>query len=245
MKNEAVKNFFRVFKCPVCREPIELGTEELHAMCRICRTKWTVEKGRPCIQCGLGASECRCMPEHMSKAKVDDLIKLCFYDPESGSAADRFVLYMKDYRDMRVFDFAVSEMYSNLDKYFAEKSLDPHELVFTYAPRSRATRDRRGFDQAEILSRRIARRFGAVFMKTVSRKYFSRRQKGLDADARLENAKNSFCTKRDLSLKGKIVVLIDDVVTTGSSLSACARLIRRAGATQIVCAAIAYTDIRR
>ncbi len=245
MKNITVKNFFRVLKCPICREPLEFGNEDDGVMCRICRAKWEVEKGKLCVQCGLPAANCRCMPELMSKAKVEDLLKLCFYETESGSAADRFILYMKDNRDTRVFDFAVGELWGLLNRYFDENSIDSSNVVFTYAPRSRLTLDQKGFDQAEILARKLSKRFGASFMRTISRKYFSRRQKGLDSAARLQNSKNSFGIKKDVKLTGRTVVLIDDVVTTAASLSVCAKMLRAAGARSIICASIALTDSRR
>ncbi len=245
MKNVTVKNFFRVFKCPICREPLMLGDEGNGVMCRVCQSKWLIEKGKLCAKCSLPASECRCMPEMMSKAKVNDLIKLCFYDTESGAAADRFVLYMKDYRDHRVFNFAADELSALLSKYFEKNELLPSNIVFTYAPRSRMARDRHGFDQAEMLARRMSKRFGAVFVHTISRKCFSRRQKGLDSSERLANSKKSFRIKRGVRLTRKIVVLIDDIVTTGASLSVCAKLLRSAGAANVICASIASTNFQK
>ena len=244
MKALTVKNFFRVFKCPICREPIRLGDEGEGVFCSTCRAKWEIDKRKLCSKCGLSADLCRCMPELIKKSGAEALIKLCFYDSDSGSPADRLILYLKDYRDKRVSDLTAREISALLHKYFEQNGIEPSAAVFTYAPRSISALEKKGFDQAKILSFGCAKLLGASFAVIVKRKRFSRSQKGLDSAGRVKNARGAYFINRNVRLDGKTVVLIDDVVTTGASLLAVSELLKGAGAGQLICASIALTETK-
>ena len=68
-------------------------------------------------------------------------------------------------------------------------------------------------------------------------------QKLLTAKQRRENVRNAFALKKSADVKGKCVLLIDDVCTTGSTLSACAELLRKAGAREVFGAVFARTRV--
>ena len=89
INKNTVLNFFFPQKCPVCRTIIKLG-EEGSVMCPVCRLKWGYEKEKLCTECSLPAYLCTCMPKRMSTAGALDLLKLCFYDSNSGSAGLEF-----------------------------------------------------------------------------------------------------------------------------------------------------------
>lgn len=106
-------------------------------------------------------------------------------------------------------------------------------------PLHRARLRSRGYDQALELARPLARvlripMFDGVLMRSRATAPQSR----LDADARRRNLRGAFAVKPGASLPGH-VVLIDDVMTTGATLEAAAKVLRRAGAARIdawVCA---------
>ena len=78
-------------------------------------------------------------------------------------------------------------------------------------------------------------------MQVMTRKYFTKRQKGLGRKARQENAKKSFSLVKNIDLRGRTVILVDDVVTTGSSFADCTRLLISAGAARVICLCVAKT----
>jgi ComF family protein len=100
----------------------------------------------------------------------------------------------------------------------------------------------RGFNQAELLARQVARRWGVPVRNVVRRKRATTPQAGLTNAKRRANVRGVFKVKS--SLKGLRVLLVDDVMTTGASASACARALKRAGAAHVTLLALARTDRR-
>ena len=62
-----------------------------------------------------------------------------------------------------------------------------------------------------------------------------------DAAKRRANIAGAYRMRKGVDVKEKRVLLIDDIVTTGSTLSECARVLGKAGAEQVVCATVART----
>ena len=99
-------------------------------------------------------------------------------------------------------------------------------------------RQRHGFNQAAVLARAIGRVTGQPVAEVLRRDGGSRRQVGLERDARLANAPGAVsmrarAARRRPSIE-PFVVLVDDVYTTGATLDACARALRGAGAREVV-----------
>ncbi len=92
----------------------------------------------------------------------------------------------------------------------------------------------RGFNQALVLGRAMARREGVPCMGFVLRKTRpSEPQIHLNPEEREKNVRGSFAVADPPKVRGKRVLLIDDVMTTGSTVDECARELSKAGATQV------------
>jgi predicted amidophosphoribosyltransferase len=108
--------------------------------------------------------------------------------------------------------------------------------VVTWAPTSAARRHDRGFDQAEVIARQVARQLGLPCRRLL-RRHDGDPQTGHDRVQRL--AGPSFTAKP--ALAGRRVLLVDDVVTTGATLRSADDALRAAGAADVVRAAVAAT----
>ena len=108
----------------------------------------------------------------------------------------------------------------------------PADLV-TWVPLSRRRKRKRGFDQAERMARALARELGLPVRKLLEKGEDNGPQSHLEDDAaRRANVQGVYrLTGEDLS--GRCILLVDDVVTTGSTLGECARMLRAAGAEQV------------
>lgn len=108
-------------------------------------------------------------------------------------------------------------------------------------PSSRASIRKRGFATAELIGKTVSLRTGLPMVKALGANRDKKEQKGLTAKNRLINAQSAFFIKSGFDLSGKTVVLLDDVCTTGATLSACAKLLLDAGAKEVIAAVFAKT----
>jgi ComF family protein len=109
----------------------------------------------------------------------------------------------------------------------------------------------RGFNQAE----RLARHLGRPVLHALVRTQWTPPQATLHADARRGNVRDAFTLAPRLTASGRLrvranltgarVLLIDDVVTTGGTLSTCARVLHEAGALEVRAATAARTERTR
>jgi ComF family protein len=102
----------------------------------------------------------------------------------------------------------------------------------------------RGFNQSELLARAIARRYGMPISPVLRRVRATAVQAGLSHSARRANVEGAFRVRRGVSLEGRRVLLVDDVMTTGATASACARALKQAGARYVAVLTLARADRR-
>ncbi len=112
--------------------------------------------------------------------------------------------------------------------------------LITWVPLSRQRKKERGYDQAFLLASAAALELGEVAVETLRKERHTAAQSGLtEAAQRRANVLGAYTPVDPELVAGKRVLLIDDVVTTGSTLSECARTLRTMGAADVVCAALA------
>jgi ComF family protein len=93
---------------------------------------------------------------------------------------------------------------------------------------------KRGFNQSVILAREISKRFDIPLdFASLCREVFTPPQVGLNRKARATNVHGAFAVRRPERIAGRRILLVDDVYTTGSTLSECARVLIRAGAEAV------------
>jgi ComF family protein len=92
----------------------------------------------------------------------------------------------------------------------------------------------RGFNQAALLARRVARGLGVPLdVRALRRVRATRAQTDLSGAERRANVRGAFAVRDRANLAGRHVLLVDDVLTTGATISACARALLDAGATTV------------
>jgi ComF family protein len=102
------------------------------------------------------------------------------------------------------------------------------------------TRQReRGFNQARLLAELLSARISVPCKLVLERIRYTTTQTALDRTERMENLHNAFRLRKNANVRGLQVLLIDDVLTTGSTLSECARVLKRAGANCVYAATAA------
>lgn len=105
-----------------------------------------------------------------------------------------------------------------------------------------ANREReRGFNQATILARELAQLSGLPLDEhgVVRSHYTERHRSGMDAKARRRSVSGAFAVRHADLIAGKRVLLIDDVFTTGATVSTCAEVLKESGASEVFVLTIA------
>lgn len=90
----------------------------------------------------------------------------------------------------------------------------------------------RGFDHTKLLARQVGRITGAEVVNLLKRRT-NVRQLGSSRSQRLKQMEQEFYTDRSSMVEGKDILLVDDVVTTGATLSAAAKILKSAGAKRV------------
>ena len=112
--------------------------------------------------------------------------------------------------------------------------------VLTWVPVSRLRKLRRGYDQVELLARAVGRELELPPIPTLHKIRNNRPQSRLkDPAARKANVLGAYRMLDDVDVKGKRVLLLDDILTTGATAGECARVLLTAGASEVHCAALA------
>ncbi len=102
----------------------------------------------------------------------------------------------------------------------------------------------RGFNQSELLAGAVARRYGLQPANVLRRKRSTSAQAGLSNAKRRVNVAGAFLVRRKPEVESRKVLLIDDVMTTGATLAACAAALKRAGARSVSVLTLARVDRR-
>lgn len=119
--------------------------------------------------------------------------------------------------------------------------IEPDKMVVTYVPMHWRRRWRRGFNQAELMAKSLAKSRGWPMVPMIERAHWTPPQPSVIASQREANVKQSF-DLRDVDLDGWQVVVVDDIKTSGATLGTCCKLLKGAGARSIQVAVAAVAD---
>lgn len=98
----------------------------------------------------------------------------------------------------------------------------------------------RGYNQSAYLARTLAARLDRRCDEGVLRRVGKPdRQAGLDEEARRENVRGTFAVRHPERVRGRTLLVVDDVMTTGATLSECARTLQASGARRVWCVTLA------
>ncbi len=115
------------------------------------------------------------------------------------------------------------------DSRFAGQRFD----LLVPVPLHPARQRERGFNQAELLALELRRECGVPLGKVLQRTRYTTTQTQFDRSERMENLRGAFRLRRGCNVQDLRMLLVDDVLTTGSTLSECASVLKKAGALSV------------
>jgi ComF family protein len=194
-------------------------------------------------------SACRTPFPNRFPLDENGLCPLCRLGVRSFEAAYCFGCYEGVRKLIHIYKYGkVRTMVRPLGKLLARALArgERYDLV-TPVPLHWHRRCRHGFNQAELLARDIARRAGVRVAGTLRRVPSTTAPAGLSSTARRRHVAAAFACRGMLragALQGKRIWLIDDLMTTGSTAAACARVVKQAGAARVALLTVARVDRR-
>ena len=225
-------------RCPICGVTVEADN-------RFCQSCWIQLDflARPwCANCGL--------PFAFDRA-ADSLCGKCLVDPPMHDGVRAVVRYddQSSLIAMRLkygTRLGLAKLIAEHLQKFAPAS--PLNTIIIPVPLHHSRLWRRGFNQSVLIGRELARTTGiAMNYSLIFRSKATPPLRGLSGNQRQKVVNSAFALGTDarLSLTGKRVLLIDDVYTSGSTSNACARLLKKAGAEQVLvfCWARVISDV--
>lgn len=223
-------------KCSVCL----CLREESGELCQKCLKHFTDAMNRRCPLCLKTPRSCTCKPKNLMETTPigeKEMIALTFFakadSTDMGDRVSRKLVYkIKKSYDRTGARFAARELSHQLLKLFTKEKLDIEKWLITYPPRSKLEARKYGFDQSKELAELVSKYTGMTVYSCFDRKS-SKMQKNLNAAERKINADSTYSLKESIDVKDKSFVIIDDVITTGSTINACASLLMAAGAKNV------------
>jgi ComF family protein len=224
-----------ISRLPVCEECLSAMRPIAGGVCSICGERLlspyalSGEHGEP--RCGL----CRRMDPPFTRAAA--------YGSYDGGL--RELIHLLKYEQVRpaanVLGRMLSEVIFGLEPDFGEGA-----VVVVPVPLHARKLRQRGFNQSELIARaalKLRRADGklALNVHVLERQRETQSQIGLTRHQRRENMRGAFAVVKPNEVAGREILLVDDVLTTGTTASECARILRRAGAAKIWVATVART----
>jgi ComF family protein len=225
-------------RCLACPE----ATAAPHGLCPACWADTHFIAGATCRRCGVP----------LMGAGADDACESCTRHPPAWDCGAAAFLYKGAGRRM-VLAFKHGDrldMVRPLARWMAsaDRGLIAGADLIAPVPLHWRRLMRRRYNQSAELTRRLARASGKpAVVDLLTRRRFTTPQEGMDRVARAANQAGAFAVtpRRAASVAGRAVLLVDDVMTSGATLSACADTLRAAGATRVdalVLARVAIED---
>ncbi|OXT08732.1 amidophosphoribosyltransferase [Thermoanaerobacterium thermosaccharolyticum] len=211
--------------CILCGKMIREGK-----ICDDCESKLPFISGNTCIVCGKPIDTGEKCPDCMEYEHIFSRSISAFeYDETMKSLIARF----KYYKERNLSEFFAEYMY----KYI--KDADIKFDVIVPVPLHRTKLDERGYNQAELLARELSYRFDIIMSKPLRRIRNTKSQTEFSREERMKNLKGAFKVVYEDMVKNKIILLVDDVLTTGSTLDECAKVLKEGGAKDVFATTIA------
>lgn len=231
-------------KCVCCRSILPIHADKNSGedvLCSDCRVKFEAEKYKRCPKCKKPHFECECMPSILYNTECSAMMHVCAYDGSLLSPVTRIAFTLKKKANGSCERFAADQLAARLREYLDANS--DCDFCVTYIPRRKRAIINFGHDHSELLAKRTAQLCGLDFFKFIKNNGNGKEQKSLDTRGRIKNAKRMLSPSREIEkVKGKNVILIDDVATSGASLAAGTGILIASGAASVSCLCFALTS---
>lgn len=227
--------------CRICQKP--LTNISSLPVCRACLDKISPLEGALCVLCG------ERLFGHYFESDSGPLCGACQQAPPRFRRAVAYgayegelreLIHLLKYEGIRPAAKLLGEL---MRQCVANSGIATNRCLVIPVPLSASRRRVRGFNQAEEIARAFCREHGASGIQLDTSLLVRRRetvsQTGLTREQRRANLRGAFAVTHRDNLQGRVILLVDDVMTTGATAGECARVLVRAGVEEVFVATVA------
>ncbi|MBE6720841.1 MAG: ComF family protein [Ruminococcaceae bacterium] len=231
MLKELFKKLIVMFipsRCRLCATVTEVSS----CLCDDCKTALR-PNGKLCHKCGLTKEDCKC-DEHNYKFEYAQFTAPFYFCNSIAKGIIRF----KNYGYTELAKPYAAEIVNSINANFDSKNFD----CVTYVPMRKIRRRKRGYNQSQLLANEVAEIMHLPVRDLLIKTRRTKSQRSSSARERRANLHGAFDLAQSENADGLRVLIIDDVKTTGSTLSECALTLKAYGAECIYAATVAVVD---
>jgi len=197
-------------------------------MCKSCISSEITPYGATCWNCGVKSPGGRTCPRSRLPGTPSYVWLSTIYD---GAASELLKTYKFGHLRAAAKDIA-SIMTNTLDSFFDQATVKTANYLVVPIPTATSRIRQRGFDHSQLMAHRVAQQLGLSYTPAL-RRLGQTRQVGSKRTVRLAQADDKYFVRLPALIKDRRVLLIDDVVTTGATLRAATKALRKAGALRV------------
>lgn len=222
-----IANIIFTKRCPFCGQVILPYNE----CCKRCFEILPVIKNDVCVKCGLSFSECSCKRE---TREYDGICAPFYYRDMVSEAVQRF----KFRGEKSIGEFFAKEMAQRIKLCFPDKTFHMIVPVPLYKKKLRE----RGYNQSMVLAKDIGKILKIPVCNVISKDFDTQAQHFTHASKREGNVAGVFSIIDPELVRGKTVLLCDDIKTTGHTLNECTKMLKLWGAEKVYCVCTCITQ---
>ena len=215
--------------CLSCSEVLKCGPQEV--FCPECRGQITFLTGSCCPVCGIIFPDSPA-GNHLCGACLEN--KPWFTTARAAVAFDGVILeaiHQFKYSHNITTGACLARLFAAFN--FSGLDFGGFDALVPVPLHTKRLRER-GFNQSLILARALGKKYGvAVDFSLLKRRKFTLTQTGLDKKDREKNISGAFAAGSPEKIRGRNLILVDDVYTTGATVNECAKTLIKAGAEQV------------
>lgn len=204
----------------------------VHVCCAACVKQISVIEPPLCPHCGQNKKQCGCEKHRLA---FDKVAAPFYYE----SAVRDGILRLKRCDDPDAVDYFAERMQTVVLREYGNKPIDS----LTYVPMTARGLRAREYNQGQLLARALGKRLGLPVRTTLVKLYETPPQKEKDLHDRSGNVLGVF-EVIDQTVRGKTLLLVDDVMTTGATLHECAKMLKIYGAKQVLAVTVAVRRLK-
>lgn len=207
-------------RCRYCGRLLTFG----ESICNECRGNLPIIKGERCRFCGAAKERCSCKKHRM---QYDGITSPFYYEGATAKA----VLSLKYGEREWVANTLAEDMAECVLRDFGKISFD----FICFVPFGKTQKIERAYNQSELLAEALSKKLKIPLMGVLVKVFETGAQHTLGGSRRAGNVAGAYEVKRNADIRGKTVLLVDDIKTTGATLNECAKILKIRRAERVFC----------